>query len=108
MGCYAQSCQNSNIHIYRFYESSKHYQKRTSHSNVRFSIFAQQNVLELINQTIEKLCSFEISSESDGLVIIATIIEMVRWRRELDFMYDEQAYGISLNFLKRKEVKMLR
>ena len=48
--------------------------------------------------TLKKSYLFEFS-ESDVLGITLILIEMVRWKRELEFMDDKHAYDISVNFM---------
>ena len=55
-----------------------------------FEYFAPQHMLMLLEQALEKTCLFEFT-ESDGLGIVHTLIEMCRLRREIDFM-DEESF----------------
>ena len=54
----------------------------------------------LLEQALERTYLFEFT-ESDGLGIVHTLIEMCRLRKEIDFMDKNQAVDIYTSFLKK-------
>ena len=57
-----------------------------------------------MHQALEKTCLFE-HTETDGLGIIHILLEMFRLRREMEFMDENQAIVLYINFSKKKRGK---
>ena len=66
-----------------------------------FEYLAQKNMSLLIDQALERTCSFAYT-ETDGLGMIHMVLEMFRLRK---FMDKNQAIDMYTSFLKRKRGK---
>ena len=58
----------------------------------------------LLDQALEKTLLFEYT-DSDGLGLIHVLLEMFRFRREMEFIVEHQAMDVFTRFLKTKRDK---
>ena len=71
-----------------------------------YEYFAQYKMSGQIDWILKKSCPFEFTG-ADGLGMFPILLELLRIRREIEFMDNEQAFEIFASFLQKKQGKMI-